>query len=123
MNIIYILSIAISSILIIDSLGSILSRKLNFKYTWLSVLSILTFSFAAIYIAKLEGWFIGVFLTGLLGVFDSTIGLLIAKKLKANLGENSNYSWEISPKLIVNVFLFASIIAFIAILIAGVFKN
>lgn len=104
---------------IFDALGSILSRLLKFKYVWLTIGSILIYGSVAFYIAKSESLIIAVISSFIVGVFDSTIGSLIAKKLKANIPETDLAKMEITPKLAISIGIFASVIGLITVLLFG----
>lgn len=117
MEIIIIILIGCIIVSIFDALGSILSRLLNFKYVWLTLGSILIYGFVAFYSAKNSGLIIGVIASSIVGVFDSIVGSLISKKLKANIPEKDLREMDITPKLVITVGLFASIIGLITIII------
>jgi len=84
------LLIGLIFITLIDTLGAVASRKFNFKYTYLGLLSF------AIYIGigyLLSSWYfesiIVLAICALLGLYDSTIGLKLSIRFKAN-SENIN---------------------------------
>jgi hypothetical protein len=72
---------------IIDTIGAILSRILQFKYIYLIVFS------AALYI--LMGYFVSrdfnltavIAVNALLGLYDGSVGLWLSLKLNANMGQ------------------------------------
>jgi len=79
------LLIGLIFITLIDTLGAVASRKFNFKYTYLGMLSF------AIYIVigyLLSGWDFELItvlaICALLGLYDSTIGLKLSIRFKAN---------------------------------------
>jgi hypothetical protein len=104
---------------IFDALGSLLSRLLKFKYVWLTFGSIFIYGAIAFYTAKSGGLIIGVSASAIIGIFDATIGSFISKKLKANIPEEDIKNMEITPKLVLSVGVFASVIGLITILLIG----
>lgn len=79
------LFIGLIFITLIDTLGAVASRKFNFKYTYLGMLSF------AIYIVigyLLSSWHFELLtvlaICSLLGLYDSTIGLKLSIRFKAN---------------------------------------
>lgn len=117
MEVIIIIFIGCLVVALFDAIGSILSRRLNFKYSWFVIGSILIYGFVAIYAIKYENLIIGVLTSAIVGVFDSTIGLIISKKLNANISDKDTEYMKITPKMIFSVSLFASIIGYLSILI------
>lgn len=99
---------------LLDSLGAIASRNLDFKYSNLAAVSTLLYLIIAFLITKNTDKKTGVFFAGLLGLFDATIGWKISMLLKANVG---NSKTEISSVvwIIMAIFMtiFASIIGLI----------
>ena len=104
---------------IFDALGSLLSRLLKFKYVWLTFGSILIYGAVAFYTAKSDGLIIGVIASAIIGIFDATIGSLISRKLKANIPEKDIENMKTTPKLVLSVGVFASVIGLITILLIG----
>jgi len=104
---------------VFDALGSILSRLLKFKYVWLTFGSILIYGSVAFYSAKSDGMIIGIIASCIIGIFDSTIGSLISKKLKANIPEKDVIDMDITPKLVLSVSIFASAIGLVTVLLFG----
>ncbi len=117
MESIIIILIGCIGVSIFDALGSLLSRHLKFKYVWLTFGSILMYAAVAFYTAKSDGLIIGVIASAIVGIFDATIGLLISKKLKANIPEEDLKNMRITPKIVLSMGVFASVIGFIAILL------
>jgi hypothetical protein len=74
------------SITLIDTLGAIASRKLNFKYIYLSALSFLVYIVIGYLVSKPYSLTIALFINGILGLYDGTIGLYLSLTLKANNG-------------------------------------
>ncbi|MGB6268933.1 MAG: hypothetical protein WBF67_07990 [Olleya sp.] len=85
MNVLTILLLGFLAVSIFDAIGAVLSRVLNFNYAILTIGSIIIYGLVAIYSAKANNIITGIMSCGLLGIFDSTIGSLISKKLKANI--------------------------------------
>ncbi len=103
--------------MVYDIVGSILSRILNFEYVWLTFGSFFIYGLTALYLEKHTNLLNTMISSFLLGVFDSTVGLLIAKKLNAKISDEDKKIIKITPKLVIQMGLLASIIAIITILI------
>ncbi len=74
------------TITIIDTVGAILSRKLQFKYAYLSILSfILYFSMGYLVMLRFDVEKVLV-INALLGIYDGSVGLWLSLKLNANTG-------------------------------------
>ena len=99
---------------LLDSLGAIASRNFDFKYSNLSTVSSLLYLLIAFLIAKKTDIKTGVIFSGLLGLFDATIGWKISMLLKANIG-NSKTEINILVWIIMAILMtvFASVIGFI----------
>ena len=99
---------------LLDSLGAIASRNFDFKYSNLATVSTLLYLLIAFLIAKKTDIKTGVIFSGLLGLFDATIGWKISMILKANIGnlktEINFVVWIIMAMLMT---VFASIIGLI----------
>jgi len=108
-----------AAVSIFDALGSILSRALKFKYSWLSFGSALIYGLVAIFTAKSNGTFTAVLAGAAVGIFDATAGLLISKKLKAYIPELKEEEISITLPTILTVALTASIVGWLSILIFG----
>lgn len=99
---------------LLDSLGAIASRTFDFKYSNLSTVSTLLYLLIAFLITKKTDIKTGVIFSGLLGLFDATIGWKISMLLKANVG-NLKTEINIGVWMIMAILmaLFASIIGLI----------
>lgn len=104
-------------IFIYDVLGSILSRQLNFEYVWLTFGSFLIYGLIALYLKKYDGIVITLIGSFLIGVFDATVGLLVAEKLKANILEKDKKTIKITTKLVISMGLLSSIIGIVSVLL------
>ncbi|WP_298510335.1 hypothetical protein [uncultured Kordia sp.] len=114
MELFYIIISGFAVIALFDAIGSILSRQLNFNYAFLTLGSIVIYAFIAIYAAKSGGTITGIIISFLMGIFDSTVGLKISEKLKANI-QNTGVNFAIDVKTVLGVSIFAAIIGAIAI--------
>ncbi len=97
----------ISAVTLIDTLGAIASRKLNFHYGWLSILSFLVYLFTAyLNSAKIELTFVLV-ANCIIGLYDATAGWKFALILNANTGmtdkdkEDANLIFRLITMLII----------------------
>ncbi len=80
--------VGILAVTFLDSLGAIASRQLNFNYSLLSIVSFIVYVSFAFFLARQTDKKTTIILTGLLGLFDATIGWKISELLGANTGEN-----------------------------------
>ncbi|WP_299681218.1 hypothetical protein [uncultured Dokdonia sp.] len=117
MELILIILTGCIAVSIFDSLGAILSRVLKFKYIWLTFGSIIIYGIVAFYAAKSNGLLIGVIASGIIGIFDATVGMLISKKLNANIPKEDIANMSITPKLVFSIAVTASVIGLITILL------
>ena len=98
-----------------DILGSIFSRKFKIKYVWLTFGSFYLYGLIALYLNGFSNLRIALIGSFLIGVFDATVGLLIADKFGANISEEEKKHISITPLLTVQMGGLASIIGLIAI--------
>ena len=78
------------TVLIVDVLGSIASRRLNFNYSRVAPLSFLIFCIIGFVGTHESNQVTGIILTAAVGFFDSTIGWKTSGLLKANTGKIDN---------------------------------
>lgn len=95
----YLLSMLLTGLVavtFIDTIGSIVSRWLNFTYGYFSILSFIVYVTIAYLIAEKTNRALStVIVTMLIGFYDGTVGWIIAHKLKASF----KYSKEIAEKI------------------------
>lgn len=77
-------------------LGSIASRKFNFNFSYLSILSLGIYFCISFLGTKMLTPIAGITLVGMIGLFEATIGLKLIVKFKANLEDLDD---EIRPML------------------------
>lgn len=95
-------------IVVIATLGAVLSRKLNFKYSYLSLVSAILYITVAYLICKIADLKTALIVNGFLGLFDSTIGFRLSIKFQANSGYTKEQSTNmIGVKTSVAVMIFA----------------
>ena len=73
-------------IALLDSVGAILSNKLNFKYALLLPISLAIYVFIGFLLGKTNNYPTTCLYAGLLGLFDGTIGLKLSIYFNANMG-------------------------------------
>lgn len=88
--------IGIIAILFIASIGAIASDKLNFSYSYLSIISFLIYASIAFITTRKVNKKTGIILATVLGFIDATIGWKISTLLGANTGSSSI---EITPTI------------------------
>lgn len=94
--VVYVL-LAIVAITLVDTLGAVASRKLNFKYAWLSFLSLAIYLLADYFIGKTNSQNITLIATSLIGFYDATAGWNYAMALKANHGLTEEQLRQLTP--------------------------
>ena len=116
-------SIAIGSIgiILIDTLGSLLSRKYRFNYAKLAPLSWLVWIGAGISVTTVLGSWKGGLVSGIMGFIDATIGNYIALRINPYVGGEkfyrevmANRGWIAAVQLILWVSLLAFIVGLVA---------
>lgn len=75
------------AVTILDGLGSIASRRLNFSYGNLALISFLIYGAIGYVGASIIDTMAGITLTGLVALYDAVIGFQICMALDANWGE------------------------------------
>ncbi|WP_298538045.1 hypothetical protein [uncultured Algibacter sp.] len=90
-----ILLLGFFAVILVDSIGSVASKVLNFDYGNLTPLSMIIYTAIGFFSAKHGGLKSSLIFSGLVGFFDSTIGWKISLLLNANTGEVQNL--EITP--------------------------
>lgn len=78
--------VGLASITLVDTIGAIASRKMNFKYSYLSVVSFTIYILVAFFVAKDYSLPLALFINAILGLYDGTIGFWFSIILKANNG-------------------------------------
>jgi hypothetical protein len=78
------------TVLILDALGSIASRRLNFNYSRLAPLSFIVYTAIGFIGAREANQSTSIIIAAVTGLFDATIGWKISMLLKANIGEMDN---------------------------------
>jgi len=104
----YIFFVGILAVTLLDSLGAIASKQLNFNYSFLSVISFVVYVGFAFLLARQSDKKTTIILTGLLGLFDATVGWKLSKILGANTRENNI---EITTTIIIITAIFMTLFA------------
>jgi hypothetical protein len=73
---------------LIDVIGSVSSRKLNFNYTYFAPLSLLNYSSVGYQASDSHGLKTALIASFVVGLYDAIIGVWLALKLNANYGFN-----------------------------------
>jgi hypothetical protein len=118
LDLISLLLIGLTCITLIDTLGAIASKKCNFKYTYLSVLSFMVYIGIGFLLSKHFEIIIILAMNALLGLYDSTIGLKLSIRLKAN-SENIALI-DGSAKMVISMIIVAAFFGLIGYCIYGI---
>jgi hypothetical protein len=102
------LLIGIVAITLLDCLGAIASRQMRFNYSYLSVITFIIYVAVAYVIAKRTDRKTTIIATGLLGLFDATIGWKLSMLLNANTG---SMAVEITPTVLITTATFMTLFA------------
>jgi hypothetical protein len=97
----------IAIITIIDSVGAILSRVLNFKYVYLIVVSVALYIFMGYLVAKNFNLSIALAINAVLGLYDGSAGLWLCLKLKANIDNREETGNMLNVKTAVTMMVIA----------------
>lgn len=118
----YVLPILLAGLLIvtlIDTVGAIASRKLNFNYMWLGVASGILYTCVAYQIALQGGLLLAVIVNNLIGFYDATVGLKLALALKANyIVKEEEKKYLTTQYTVASMMLVASVLALLGYIIA-----
>ena len=71
---------------LLEAITAIASRKLNFNYSYLSLIAFLAYGLVAYFVAKRTDRKTGIVYAALVGLFDATVGWWVSMLLKANTG-------------------------------------
>ena len=104
----------LGTITLIDAVGSVASRKLNFKYVYLIIFSLAAYIVIGYLVSKEYGLSAGLLVNGLIGLYDGTIGAKLSIILKAKTDLNAEQTRQLSkgkaaPFMILVGFVFALI--------------
>lgn len=111
------LGIGLSALTLIATLGSIASRKFNFRYTQLAILSVVVYISAAYFVSKEYPLSTALLANFLLGFFDGTIGLKLSIAFKANMGLSDEEITKLvnansSPLLMITISLALAVVGY-----------
>ena len=114
------LQIGIIAITLLDVIGSLASRRFDFPYSYLAILSFSIYILTGFLAAKWANRLTGVICAGMVGLYDATMGFEISILLGANMGGRplalTPMKWLI---MAIIVMLIAGIIGMIGAWLAG----
>jgi len=105
-------------ITLIDTIGAFASRKLNFKYVYLSVVSFIVYVGIGYLISKQYGVTLALITNAILGFYDSTVGMRLSIIVKAN--SNDVTGIEGNPKMIIGIITTAISFGLVGYFLSGV---
>jgi uncharacterized protein YqgC (DUF456 family) len=76
----------LAGITLIDTAGALTARILQVKYAWFSIFSFLIYTVTGYYFSRRYGVSIALYMNGLLGLFDGTIGFWLSIKIDGDHG-------------------------------------
>lgn len=110
----------ILAVTLIDVLGSISSRKMNYTYAYLSPLSFLVYGLVGYYAYHTATITWMYLISCVVGVYDGTIGWKLSIILKANFGKYEESSKTMSPSMrIAGMLLVSGVFGYIGFEIAS----
>ena len=115
------LAVGITTVTVIDSLGSITSRKWRYNYALLSPLSFLVYTAIGYFGYIVLGSSAWVFIiAALVGIYDSTIGWRISTILNANFGKftQTNRDMKLSERVF-GMIIVSVLFAFFGFILSG----
>jgi hypothetical protein len=105
---------ALLSVTLIDTVGAVASRRLNFNYGYLTVLSLSVYTVLGYCIASKAGLNMVFIASLLVGFYDATVGFKLSKTLKANIQVPQEIESKITVSHALMIMLFiAPLFAFI----------
>lgn len=108
---IYSLIFGISVICLIATVGAVASRKLNFNYAYLSILSVSLYGILGFEICSNADFKSAIIVNSLLALFDSTIGFMLSIKCESNSGYTKEQSLKmIRSKTTISLIIYALIL-------------
>lgn len=96
----------ISSVTLIDTLGAIASRRLNFNYGWLIIFSLFVYTFTAYFVSARTNLSVAFLANCIIGLYDATVGWKLSLALNAKTGmtadeiKNTNLPFRLIAMLI-----------------------
>ena len=114
--------IGLLTITLVDVLGSITSRKLNYKYVYITPVSFITYSLIG-YVGYQIGPLMWVLLiASIVGIYDGTIGWRLSIILKANFGDKGEQAGNLSlSSRITGMAIVSGVFGLLGFVIAGLF--
>lgn len=102
--------IGLIAITLIDSVGAIASRKYDFNYGYLTVLSLLVYATIGGLVSTMHNLSLALAINLLLGFYDATVGWWIAMRLKANTGLPEEELSKMTPAYTLQIMLVMSVL-------------
>jgi hypothetical protein len=93
------------AIILIDTVGSLASRYMNFNYGYFTPVSFALYIAIPFFIAKRADKRTTIISGGLLGLFDSTVGWALSTSLHANVGAKTEHVYSIAALIMVVIFM------------------
>ncbi|WP_421942877.1 hypothetical protein [Pedobacter sp.] len=105
------LIIGLASITFIDSVGAMLSRKMQFKYTYLSIISFMVYIAIGYVVSINHPLIFAMVINAFLGFYDATIGMKLSLIFKANILEPKidMQVWKVTLSMVVTAIFLALI--------------
>jgi hypothetical protein len=97
-------------ITLIDTVGAYASRRLNFNYGYLAILSFAIYTVLGGVISKTHGLIIALLVNMVIGLYDATIGWKLSRRLNANTGLSNDELKELTPSTNLTVMLAVSLL-------------
>ncbi len=97
--ILIVIATGILAITIIDVVGSVISRHLNFDYGWFAILSIIVYSYIGYYLAIKASFEITLIVALIVGIYDAIVGHKISQKLNATVRMTDEEKEVFTPAL------------------------
>lgn len=86
MNALPLIAFAILAVTLIDTVGAFASRRLQFNYTYLSVLSLAVYALLGYFGAGMTSNKMVLLTSVIVGSYDATVGFKLSKICRANFG-------------------------------------
>jgi len=110
------------TITLVDVLGSITSRKLTYKYVYLTPVSLIIYGLIGYVGYQIGSLMWTLLIAGIIGIYDGTIGWRLSIVLKANFGDKGEQAGNLTlSSRITGMAIVSCVFGLLGFVIAGLF--
>lgn len=99
----------IIAVTLLSTLGAYASKKLKFRFVYLSFFSILLYILLGAYLSETQGLSIAIMVNLMIGFWDATIGWKLVKKIRPETGLTDEQLQKMSTSTNLTIMLFVTI--------------